>query len=67
MFEESFALGLAGWIEGMDEKSFALGLAPECLLNGDGALVSLNDFGWFVFGSKDCGQVVGWQDFYRIS
>ena len=67
MVEESFSLSLAGWIEGMVEKSFALGLAPECLLNGDGALASLNDFGWVVFGSKHCGQVVGWQDFYRIA
>ena len=42
----------------MVEISFASGLAPECLFNGDGALASLNDFGWVVFGSNHCGQVV---------
>ena len=50
-----------------ESMSFTLGLAPECPLNGDGALASLNDFGWVVFGSKHCGQVVGWQDFYKIA
>ena len=42
----------------MVEISFASCLAPECLFNGDGALASLNDFGWVVFGSNHCGQVV---------